>query len=419
MDKIVIKGGKPLKGAVKISGAKNAVLPMMAATLLAEGRFEIRNVPDLRDVKTMAHLLRIIGAKVAFAESRLVIDTSDCGFYEAPYELVKTMRASIYVLGPLLARYGQARVSLPGGCAIGPRPVDLHLKGMEDLKATVELDKGYIVAKARKLRGSSVSFDVSSVGATGNVLMASVLAEGRTVINNAAREPEISALAEFLVKMGAEIEGIGSGQLRIHGVSKLEPVSFDVIPDRIETGTFMIAAAITGGEVEIQKTDPKLVASLTSKMRMANVMVEEGESVIFCKAPERLKPTNVTTSVYPGFPTDLQAQWMTLMCLADGSSVIQETIFFDRFAHVAELRRLGAQIQVNENVSIVTGVGKLIGATVMSSDLRASACLILAGLCAQGRTDVLRIYHLDRGYEKIESKLVGLGANTWREEGSS
>ena len=419
MDKIVIKGGKPLKGAVKISGAKNAVLPMMAATLLAEGRFEIRNVPDLRDVKTMAHLLRIIGAKVAFAESRLVIDTSDCGFYEAPYELVKTMRASIYVLGPLLARYGQARVSLPGGCAIGPRPVDLHLKGMEDLKATVKLDKGYIVAKARKLRGSSVSFDVSSVGATGNVLMASVLAEGRTVINNAAREPEIAALAEFLVKMGAEIEGIGSGQLRIHGVSKLEPVSFDVIPDRIETGTFMIAAAITGGEVEIQKTDPKLVASLTSKMRMANVMVEEGESVIFCKAPERLKPTNVTTSVYPGFPTDLQAQWMTLMCLADGSSVIQETIFFDRFAHVAELRRLGAQIQVNENVSIVTGVGKLIGATVMSSDLRASACLILAGLIAQGRTDVLRIYHLDRGYEKIESKLVGLGANTWREEGSS
>lgn len=419
MDKIVIKGGKPLKGAVKISGAKNAVLPMMAATLLAAGRFEIRNVPDLRDVKTMAHLLRIIGAKVAFAENRLVIDTSDCGFYEAPYELVKTMRASIYVLGPLLARFGQARVSLPGGCAIGPRPVDLHLKGMEDLQATVELDKGYIVAKARKLRGSSVNFDVSSVGATGNVLMASVLAEGRTVINNAAREPEISALAEFLVKMGADIEGIGSGQLRIHGVSKLEPVSLEVIPDRIETGTFMIAAAITGGEVEIQKTDPKLVASLTSKMRMANVMVEEGESVIFCKAPEGLKPTNVTTSVYPGFPTDLQAQWMTLMCLADGSSVIQETIFFDRFAHVAELQRLGAQIQVNENISIVTGVDKLIGATVMSSDLRASACLILAGLRAQGRTDVLRIYHLDRGYEKIESKLAGLGADTWREEGSS
>lgn len=418
MDKIVINGGKRLTGSVEISGAKNAVLPIMAATLLASGTFRIRNVPDLRDVKTMAHLLRIIGAQVEFSDHTLTIDTSNCNFFEAPYELVKTMRASIYVLGPLLARFSQAKVSLPGGCALGPRPVDLHIKGLEQLGTQIELLGGYITANAPRLRGAHINFDVSSVGATGNILMAAVLAKGQTIIENAAREPEISALAEFLVKMGAQIEGIGTAQLRVEGVEKLSPVEYDVIPDRIETGTFLMATAITGGEVEIQKTSRELVASLITKLHDAGVMLEESETTILCSAPQRLQPVNIKTAPYPGFPTDLQAQWMALMSVAEGSSVITETIFSERFTHVAELRRLGANIELDGNTAVVTGVDKLSGATVMSTDLRASASLILAGLIAEERTDVLRVYHIDRGYEKIETKLKKLGAEIWREEGS-
>lgn len=417
MDKIVIQGGKPLQGKVEIGGAKNAVLPIMAATLLAEGVFHIENVPDLRDVKTMAHLLRIIGARVEFENHTLTIDTHHCNFFEAPYELVKTMRASIYVLGPLLAKFSQARVSLPGGCAIGSRPVDLHVKGLQMLGADITLERGYIVARARKLTGANINFDISSVGATGNVLMAAALAEGKTVLDNASREPEVSALAEFLVKMGASIEGIGTSRLTIDGGKRLQPADYQVIPDRIETGTFMIAAAITAGEVELTGTDPALVASLVAKLGEIGVRVELGQSTIHCQSPEKVQAANITTSPFPGFATDLQAQWMALMSVAEGSSVLTETIFFDRFMHVAELNRLGAQIEMNENVAVVKGVERLVGAPVMSTDLRASASLILAGLQAEGQTEVLRVYHLDRGYERIEKKLQALGAQIWREAG--
>jgi UDP-N-acetylglucosamine 1-carboxyvinyltransferase len=418
MDKIVIEGGRQLKGTVQISGAKNAVLPIMAATLLAPGEFTIKKVPDLRDVKTMAHLLRIIGAQVEFQDNTLKINTVNCNFYEAPYELVKTMRASIYVLGPLLARFSKAKVSLPGGCALGSRPVDLHIKGLTQLGARIELKNGYICANADRLRGAHINFDISSVGATGNILMSSVLANGVTIIENAAREPEIAALANFLVEMGAEIEGIGTGQLKIRGVKDLHEVNFTVIPDRIETGTFLIAAAITNGEITLTGVDPNLVASLTAKLRNAGIYIEEGDSTIYCSAGHGVRAVNITTAPYPGFPTDLQAQWMALMCVANGSSVITETIFSDRFTHVAELKRLGAQIAQNENVAVVDGVETLSGAPVMSTDLRASASLILAGLKAQGRTEILRVYHIDRGYERIEKKLQALGADIWREEGS-
>lgn len=417
MDKIVINGGKPLRGAVRISGSKNAVLPIMAATLLASGKYAIRNVPDLRDVKTMAHLLRIIGAQVEFGSQQLVIDTTNCNFFEAPYELVKTMRASIYVLGPLLARFGKAKVSLPGGCAIGPRPVDLHIKALEKLGGRIELQNGYVVAEAPKLRGARINFDISSVGATGNALMAAVLAEGTTVMENAALEPEMSALADFLVAMGANITGIGTQQLTINGAKKLRAIGFDVIPDRIEAGTFLLATAITGGEVELQGADPHALGSLIERLREAGVNIEESPSALYCRAPERVNSVSVTTAPYPGFPTDLQAQWMSLMSVAEGSSVITESIFVDRFTHVAELRRLGAQIKLKDNVAVVSGASKLNGAQVMSTDLRASASLILAGLRAEGSTEVLRVYHIDRGYEAIEKKLAGLGADIWREEG--
>ncbi len=407
-----------MHGQIQASGAKNAVLPIMAATLLAEGIFHIHNVPDLRDVKTMAYLLRIIGAKVDYEHNTLTIDTSNCSFFEAPYELVKTMRASIYVLGPLLARFGEAKVSLPGGCAIGARPVDLHLKGLSKLGACVVLEKGYIQASANQMAGCTINLDVPSVGATGNLLMAAVLTTGETTISNAAREPDVVALAEFLVKMGARIEGIGTAVLKIKGAAKLNAVDFEIVPDRIEAGTFMIAAAITGGEVEITKCNPRHVDSLTAKLREAGVLVEEGKESITCKSTrQRPLPVNITTSEYPGFPTDLQAQWMALMCLAGGSSIITDTIFFDRFTHTAELRRLGAKIELNENTAFVGGVESLNGAPVMSTDLRASACLVLAGLAARGCTEVHRIYHLDRGYERIEAKLKKLGADISRQDG--
>jgi UDP-N-acetylglucosamine 1-carboxyvinyltransferase len=417
MDKIVINGANPLKGSVRISGSKNAALPVMAATLLASGKYTITNVPDLRDIKTMSHLLRIIGARVDFADNTLSIDTSNCNYFEAPYELVKTMRASIYVLGPLLARFSQARVSLPGGCAIGPRPVDLHTKGMERLGAEIKLERGYIEASAPSgLHGSQISFDVSSVGATANVLMAAVLAEGTTVIDNAAREPDITSLAQFLVALGAEISGIGSGQLVVHGVRELRPADFRIMPDRIETGTFLVAAAITGGEVEVFDTEPKHLKSLLAKLREAGILMDVSENAVICRAGKSVRGTSVTTAPHPGFPTDLQAQWMALMCLAQGSSMITDTVFTDRFTHVAELKRLGADIEMKDNTAVVKGVDRLSGAHVMSTDLRASASLILAGLSAENRTDVHRVYHIDRGYERIEKKFRLLGADIWREE---
>jgi len=417
MDKLVLQGGKPLFGEVQISGAKNAVLPIMAATLLADGEFTIHNVPELRDVKTMAHLLRIIGAKVAFQNNTLVIDTSGCNYFEAPYELVKTMRASIYVLGPLLGRFGQAKVSLPGGCAIGARPVDFHLKGMDKLGAQISLDAGYIKAKSAGLNGGHIHFDIPSVGATGNILMAAVLAKGKTTISNASCEPEIVALADFLITMGAQIDGVGSSNLTVQGVKQLKPTHFTVIPDRVETGTFMIAAALTGGEVTLTESDPSTIGSLTEKLREAGNIVEQNDRRIYVKGAEKNSSVDITTSEYPGFPTDLQAQWMTLMCLAGGASMITDTIFFDRFTHAAELKRLGATIELKKNTAIVTGVEKLYGAQVMSTDLRASASLVLAGLVAEGQTEVHRIYHLDRGYERIEDKLQKVGAEICRSDG--
>ncbi len=416
MDKFVIHGGKPLHGTVEISGAKNAALPIMVATLLAPGVYSIHNVPELRDVRTMAHLLRIIGARVQFENHTMIIDTRDANFPEAPYELVKTMRASIYVLGPLLARQGRARVSLPGGCAWGPRPVDLHLKGMEKLGAHLALDKGYINARAEKLRGAPIYLDVSSVGATGNIMMAAVLAEGETIIENAAEEPEIVDLGNFLVKMGARIQGLGTKTIRIEGVKELAPTEYTIIPDRIEAGTFLVAGLITGGELTITRVIPNHLTEVLAKLEEAGGILEIGEDKISIKSSGGINPTDVTTAVYPGYPTDMQAQWIALMALANGSSVITDTIYPDRFTHVPELQRLGANIVLKNNSAFVKGVDQLIGAPVMSTDLRASAALVLAALAANGRTDVHRVYHIDRGYERIEVKLQQLGADIRRED---
>ncbi len=415
MDKIVIIGGNRLEGEVVVSGSKNAALPVMTATLLSSGKFVIENVPELRDVKTMANLLKIIGADVKFSEQRMDIDTSNCNKFEAPYDLVRTMRASIYVLGPLVSRFGYAKVSLPGGCAWGPRPVNLHLEGLKKLGADITLDQGYIIAKAKRLKGSLIKFDVSSVGATGNIMMAAVLAQGTTVIENAAKEPEIKALAEFLVKMGAKIDGAGTERLEIEGVDKLHPVKEIMIPDRINAGTFIAAVSVTGGRITIKKSNPDHLTFVLSKFQEAGVKFKFYNSDIIVDAPDKLKPINVTTAPYPGFPTDMQAQWTALMSITPGISIVKDTIYLDRFSHIPELRRLGADIQVENNSAIIKGMRELKGAAVMSTDLRASASLIIAGLAAKGRTDVLRVYHIDRGYEKIEEKLKKLGAQIWRE----
>ncbi|HDQ46056.1 MAG TPA: UDP-N-acetylglucosamine 1-carboxyvinyltransferase [bacterium] len=416
LDKLILVGGKRLEGTVQISGSKNAVLPIMAASLLADGTYTFGNVPRLRDVRTMQKLIENMGISVTLDGHTLRIYSQPCEHCEAPYDQVKTMRASIYVLGPLVGRFGRARVSLPGGCAWGPRPVNLHIDGLTRLGAKIHFEKGYIVASARRLKGARVSFDIPSVGATGNILMACVLARGTTVIENAAREPEITALAGFLNRMGARIEGIGTSRLEIEGVDELHPADTDVIPDRIETGTFLAASHLTGGDVTLEKTSPALVNSILDKLRIAGAEITETDEQIRIKSDRSIRPVDVTTSVYPGFPTDMQAQWMALMSIADGSSVITDTIYSDRFTHVAELRRLGANITLDHNVAVVKGVRTLSGAPVMSTDLRASASLILAGLVAKGRTDVSRVYHIDRGYETIEKKLQMLGAEIWREQ---
>ena len=416
MDKIVIEGMRPLSGTVKISGAKNAVLPIMTAALIPSGISRIKRVPKLRDTYTMIRLLEIVGANVVFNGNTLEIDSTNVDNPEAPYDLVKTMRASFYILGPLIARFGRVKVSMPGGCAWGPRPVDFHLKGLERLGAKLTLKEGYILAEAEQLQGSEIRLEFPSVGATGNLAMAAATANGTTVIYNAAREPEIVQLCEFLNKMGASISGIGSETLIIDGVNRLHPTDIKVIPDRIETGTFLIAGALLGGitvkDIEIDHLDTVL-----GKLKDVGCKISIGESSITLEPPDKIKPVDMTTAVYPGFPTDLQAQWVALMSLADGSSTIKDTVYHDRFSHIPELARLGANIQVNHNTAFVRGVDSLVGAPVMSTDIRASASLIIAGLAASGETEVSRVYHIDRGYERIEEKFRHLGANISREHG--
>jgi len=417
LDKFVIHGGKPLSGTVTISGAKNATLALMPAALLATGTFHLSNTPVLRDVTTMSSLLKSMGMKIDFKDHVLTLETRDVHKYEAPYEHVKKMRASIYVLGPLVGRYGRAKVSLPGGCAWGPRPVDLHIEGIKKLGAEVELKRGYIHAKASKLTGARIHFDISSVGATGNVLMAAVLAKGTTLITNAAIEPEITALAQFLTSMGAKIDGIRTSRLEVEGVSELHAVDADTIPDRIEAGTFLIAGAMTRSTITIDHVQPEHFAAVTAKLEDAGCRLHVGKSTVTVQAPEPIKPVDVIAAIYPGFPTDIQAQWIALMAIANGTSVVTDTIYLDRFKHVPELVRLGAEIEMRKNAAIVRGVKYLTGATVMSTDLRASASLILAGLVAEGTTEVLRVYHIDRGYEAIEKKLRTLGADIQRVAG--
>ena len=413
MDKIFIEGQKTLSGSVQISGAKNAVLPIMTAALMAEGRSVLTRVPDLRDTRTMIRLMEIVGATCSFENGRLVIDGSTVNNPEAPYDLVKTMRASFYVLGPLLARFGVVKVSLPGGCAWGPRPVDFHLKGLEKLGAKITLESGYIIAEAKRLQGTKINFEFPSVGATGNIAMAAATAEGTTIIENAAREPEIVQLCEYLNTMGACIRGIGTTRLTIDGVETLHSADIDVIPDRIEAGTFLAAGALLG-EITLNGVIPEHLDSVILNFKEAGCNVSTTSNSVTIAQADKIKPVDMTTAVYPGFPTDLQAQWVALMTLAKGSSMITDTVYHDRFSHVPELNRFGANIKVENNTAFVRGVDALVGAPVMSTDIRASASLIVAGLAAKGRTEVSRVYHIDRGYEQIEEKFRSLGANIWR-----
>ncbi|HUL00432.1 MAG TPA: UDP-N-acetylglucosamine 1-carboxyvinyltransferase [Nitrospirota bacterium] len=416
MKTIIITGGHKLKGEVFISGAKNAALPILAAGLLCEGRHRISNVPLLADVTTLGKILQNMGVMFERQNNEILIDTFGLTNPEAPYDLVKTMRASVLVLGPLMARMGKARVSLPGGCAIGARPINLHLMGLEKLGASVEIKHGYVLAKAKKLRGAHIHFDTVTVTGTENIMMAAVLAKGETVLENAAREPEVVDLSSALSQMGARITGAGTDVIRIQGVENLQPMNYSVMPDRIETGTFVIAAAITNGSVKINNCDPSHLDAVLAKVTEsgAEIMTDLHLRTIYVNGTRKIKPVDIKTLEYPGFPTDMQAQFMSLMSLAEGTSVINETIFENRFTHVAELRRMGADIQTEGRSAIVKGVSKLSAAPVMATDLRASASLILAGLAAEGQTVISRIYHLDRGYENIEQKLSALGADIKR-----
>ncbi|MCZ6690395.1 MAG: UDP-N-acetylglucosamine 1-carboxyvinyltransferase [Planctomycetota bacterium] len=420
MDKFVIEGGRPLKGVVQVGGAKNAALPILAATLLAEGKCRFRNVPDLRDIKTLLRILQELGAEIGRGEDgTLEIEMVYERNVTATYELVSKMRASFCVLGPLLARRGQARVSLPGGCVIGNRPIDLHLKGLRALGAEIEVRHGYVESRCKRLKGGEVylgGHSGSTVLGTANVMMAATLAEGETTIVNAACEPEIQDLAGFLVKMGGKIEGAGSSQMRITGVERLQGVEYSVIPDRVEAGTFLVAGAITGGDVTVRGASSEHLSAVIDILKEVGVSLEKTDDGIRVKGPSTLKAVDVTTLPYPGFPTDIQAQLMVLLSVANGISVITEKIYPDRFMHVAELNRLGAQIRKEGPSAIVLGVKGLSGAPVMASDLRASAALVLAGLRAKGTTEVHRVYHIDRGYERIEERLESLGARIRREE---
>lgn len=414
MDKFLVKGPTKLKGAVAISGAKNAVLPIMAAALLARGRSVIENVPALRDVFTMIKVLETLGADTKFADGVLTIDTTNANCVEAPYDLVRTMRASIYVLAPILAYHRRARVSLPGGCAWGPRPIDLHLMAMERLGAQIALDHGYINAVCKRLRGAEIVFAIPSVGATAQTIMAAALAEGTTVIRNAALEPEITDLGRALVECGVAIEGLETSDLTITGVDEMRPIHHHVIPDRIEAGTFAAAAALTGGDVTITHCAPQHLDAVLATLRGCGAKIEPAGDTVRVHGPDRLEPAHVVTQVYPGFPTDMQAQIIAVLCRANGVSTVMDTIYTDRFTHVPELRRLGADIRLDGNLAVIKGTDTLQGAPVMATDIRASSALILAAMVAEGTTEILRVYHIDRGYERIENKLRDLGANIER-----
>lgn len=414
-EKLIISGGNRLQGSVRIDGAKNSALSIMAATLLTKNVCILKNVPRLTDVDTMAAVIRKLGVKVEWQEDNyLYIDSDNFNNYEAPYELVKMMRGSILVMGPLLARLKKAKISLPGGCAIGARPVDYHLKGFEDLGAQVEVEKGYIEAKVNKLKGDDIYLDFPSLGATENIMMAACLAEGVTKIENAAKDPEVVELGHFLNKMGAKVEGLGTDLIEIEGVKKLHGVDYTIIPDRIEAGTYMIAAAITGGDVLIEKADPLLLKPLIVKLEEAGVRIELEKNLIRVIGLDRVKAVDIKTLPFPGFPTDMQPQFMALSCVAKGTSVMTETVFEKRFAHIGDLIRMGADIKVEGHSAIIKGVKKLSAAPVMASDLRGGAALVLAGLVAEGTTELSRIYHLDRGYMKLEEKLNSLGADIKR-----
>ncbi|TRZ93636.1 UDP-N-acetylglucosamine 1-carboxyvinyltransferase [bacterium] len=419
MDKLVIEGGVRLKGEVVVSGAKNSVLPILAATLLTDEPCVIKNVPNLRDTNSMLKILRALGKIAEFDKDKVRVCRGKATNYIAEYKLVSTMRASFCVLGPLLGKLKKAKVSLPGGCVIGVRPVDLHLKGIKALGADISIDSGYVVAKTSKLRGAYIYLGGvygSSVLATDNVMMAAVLADGKTVIESAACEPEVVDLAEFLIKMGAKIKGHGTPIIEIEGVKYLRGVTHSIIPDRIEAGTLILASLVTGGDILIKNVQYRHLGALIDKLLEAGARIERTDDVLRVKGNKRLKAVNITTLPYPGFPTDMQAQMMSLMSITPGISVITEKIYPDRFMHVSELNRMGAHIQREGPHAIVEGIKSLSGAPVMASDLRASACLVLAGLSARGKTSISRIYHLERGYENIDEKLINLGAKIWREK---
>lgn len=418
MDKMVITGGVPLSGEVTISGAKNAALPILASTLLYRGTSVFSNIPKMGDIATIKKLLVWLGASIEERGDQTAVEFKKINRQDAPYEMVKTMRASILVLGPLLARCGEARVSLPGGCAIGARPVNLTLSALERMGAEVKIVQGYIQAKVKKLKGAKIVFDTPTVTGTENVMMAATLAEGTTLLENAACEPEITDLARCLSLAGASIQGAGTETITIQGVRELLGVDYSVMPDRIEAGTFMIAGAMTGGDIFIRKGESRDLKAVTYKLQEAGVEIEEEKEGLRVKAKKRIQAVDVKTAPYPGFPTDLQAQMAALMTIAKGFSIVTETIFENRFNHVAELVRMGADIRINGNQEVIRGVSRLSGAQVMASDLRGSASLVLAGLAAEGETQVSRIYHLDRGYEKMEEKLSRLGAKMMRTRGS-
>ncbi len=415
MDKLIIRGGKPLKGEVRISGAKNAALPIMASTILAHGEHNIERVPHLRDVMTMGRLLANLGAGFHFEDNKIIIDCSKIKNFEAPYDLVKTMRASVLILCPLVARFGKAKVSLPGGCAIGARPINLHLMGLEKMGAKIELQSGYVIAKANRLKGASIYFDTITVTGTENLMMAAALAKGTTILENAAREPEVVDLANCLIAMGAKISGAGDSVIEIEGVDELKPINdYRIIPDRIETGTFMAIAGITGGDLVLKDCEPKHLDAIIMKLKDTDVIFKETKKGLRVIGPEKFIARDAKTMPYPGFPTDMQAQFMAMMTVANGTSVIKETVFENRFMHVAELKRMGADINIEGGTATIKGVEKLKGSPVMATDLRASASLIVAALAAEGETTIHRIYHLDRGYESIEQKLKHIGAEIER-----
>ena len=417
MDKLKILGGLPLVGEVQAAGAKNAALPILCASLLTADPMELSNVPQLQDIATTIRLLKLLGVKTERDEERLTLQADSLVSTEAPYELVKTMRASILVLGPLLARFGEARVSLPGGCAIGQRPVDQHIKGLQAMGAQIEIEQGFVVARAARLKGARIVTDMVTVTGTENLMMAACLAEGETILENAAREPEVVDLAKVLVAMGAQIEGAGTDRLVIRGVERLHGTSHRIMADRIETGTFLCAAAACGGDVTVRATDPWSMDVTIDRLRETGATLTSGPDWVRLQANGRPRAVSVRTAPYPGFATDMQAQFMALDAVADGTATVVETIFENRFMHVQELRRLGANIRIEGNTAIVQGVPRLSGATVMATDLRASAGLVIAGLAARGETTVERIYHLDRGYEQMELRLQALGAQIERVKG--